>query len=104
MFTITNNFFRPMEMSYLENRFCNIAIEADRYVDKSGNGLKPVNIAEETEIKLEEFIDYAKIVMGTLGRKVFEPFAPSTESADAEPVLMEKSRHPAKRQAIDSLC
>ncbi len=62
MFTITNNFFRPMEMSYLENRFCNIAIEADRYVDKSGNGLKPVNIAEETEIKLEEFIDYAKIL------------------------------------------
>ena len=44
-------------------------------------------ITEETESELEEFIDYAKIVMGTLGHKVFEPFAPSAESADTEPVL-----------------
>ena len=47
----------------------------------------PGNITEETESELEEFIDYAKIVMGTLGHKVFEPFAPSAESADTEPVL-----------------
>ena len=87
MFTTTNNSFGPTEISYLENRFCNMAIEAGRYVVKNGNDPNPGNITEETESELEEFIDYAKIVMGTLGHKVFEPFAPSAESADIEPVL-----------------
>ena len=87
MFTTTNNSFGPTEISYLENRFCNMAIEAGRYVVKNGNDPNPGNITEETESELEEFIDYAKIVMGTLGHKVFEPFAPSAESADTEPVL-----------------
>ena len=64
-----------------------MAIEAGRYVVKNGNDPNPGNITEETESELEEFIDYAKIVMGTLGHKVFEPFAPSAESADTEPVL-----------------
>jgi hypothetical protein len=32
----------------------------------------PGNITEEKESELEEFIDYAKLVMGTLGHKVFE--------------------------------
>ena len=81
MFTTTNNSFGPTEISYLENRFCNMAIEAGRYVVKNGNDPNPGNITEETESELEEFIDYAKIVMGTLGHKVFEPFAPSAESA-----------------------
>lgn len=46
------------------------------------------NVTEEKESELEEFIDYAKIVMGTLGHKVFEPLvqdqaaAPSTDEAD----------------------
>ena len=87
MFTTTNNSFGPTEISYLENHFCNMAIEAGRYVVKNGNDPNPGNITEETESELEEFIDYAKIVMGTLGHKVFEPFAPSVESADTEPVL-----------------
>lgn len=87
MFTTTNNSFGPTEISYLENRFCNMAIEAGRYVVKNGNDPNPGNITEEAESELEEFIDYAKIVMCTLGHKVFEPYIPSTESVDTEPVL-----------------
>lgn len=87
MFTTTNNSFGPTEISYLENRFCNMAVQAGRYVVKNGNDPNPGNITEETESELEEFIDYAKIVMGTLGHKVFEPFVPSSEAEDAEPVL-----------------
>lgn len=87
MFTTTNNSFGPTEISYLENRFCNMAVQSGRYVVKNGNDPNPGNITEETESELEEFIDYAKIVMGTLGHKVFEPFAPSSEVEDAEPVL-----------------
>lgn len=87
MFTTTNNSFGTTEISYLENRFCNMAINAGRYVVKNGNEPNSRNITEETESELEEFIDYAKIVMGTLGHKLFEPLVPSTESADTEPIL-----------------
>ncbi|GHU65296.1 methionine sulfoxide reductase [Clostridia bacterium] len=74
VFTTSNNSFGPTEISYLENRFCNLAIEAKRYVVKNGNDPSPGNITEEKESELEEFVDYAKIVMGTLGHKVFEKF------------------------------
>lgn len=87
MFTTQNNSFGPTEISYLENRFCNMAIEAGRYAVKNGNDPNPGNITEETESELEEFIDYAKIVMGALGHKVFEPFVPSSDSTDDEPTF-----------------
>ena len=87
MFTTTNNSFGPTEISYLENRFCNMAVQAGRYIVKNGNDPNPGNITEETESELEEFIDYAKIVMGTLGHKVFEPYAPAPDAEDDEPML-----------------
>ena len=73
VFTTSNNSFGPTEISYLENRFCKIATEAGRYLIKNGNDPTPGNITEEKESELEEFIDYAKIVMGTLGHRIFEP-------------------------------
>jgi hypothetical protein len=73
VFTTSNNSFGPTEISYLENRFTNMAVAAKRYLVKNGNDPTLGNITEEKESELEEFIDYAKIVMGTLGHKVFEP-------------------------------
>ena len=73
VFTTSNNSFGPTEISYLENRFCNLATAAKRYIVRNGNDPTPGNITEEKESELEEFIDYAKIVMGTFGHKVFEP-------------------------------
>jgi len=93
VFTTSNNSFGPTEISYLENRFCKMALIANRYKIKNGNDPTPGNITEEKESELEEFIDYAKIVMGTLGHKIFESIdAPSTqtttgENKDEEPVL-----------------
>ncbi len=75
VFTTSNNSFGPTEISYLENRFTNMAIAAKRYLVKNGNDPTPGNITEEKESELEEFVDYAKIVMGTLGHKVFEPLS-----------------------------
>lgn len=72
VYTTSNNSFGPTEISYLENRFCTMAKDARRYVVKNGNDPTPGNITEEKESELEEFIDYAKIVMGTVGYKVFE--------------------------------
>jgi hypothetical protein len=79
VFTTSNNSFGPTEISCLENRFTNMAVAARRYQVKNGNEPTPGNITEEKESELEEFIDYAKIVMGTLGHKVFEPLTDSKQ-------------------------
>ena len=73
VFTTSNNSFGPTEISYLENRFCAMATEAHRYIVKNGNEPTQGNVTEEKESELEEFIEYAKIIMGVLGHKVFEP-------------------------------
>ena len=73
VFTTSNNSFGPTEISYLENRFCSLALLANRYEVKNGNDPTPGNITEEKESEMEEFIDYAKVIMGTLGHKLFEP-------------------------------
>ena len=73
VFTTSNNSFGPTEISYLENRFCNLAVSANRYEVKNGNDPTLGNITEEKECEMEEFIDYAKVIMGTLEHKVFEP-------------------------------
>lgn len=82
VFTTAGNTFGPTEISYLENRFCSIAVEAKRYVVKNANDPTQGHVTEEKESELEEFIDYAKVIMGTLGHKVFTPINnPITSSA-----------------------
>lgn len=94
VFTTSNNSFGPTEISYLENRFCGLALAANRYEVKNGNDPTHGNITEEKESELEEFVDYARIVMGTLGHKVFEPLvaippsiAPENHPKVEEPLL-----------------
>lgn len=87
VFTTSNNSFGPTEISYLENRFCGLAVQAKRYVVKNGNDPTPGNITEEKESELEEFIDNAKIIMGTLGHKVFIPLLVTTSA----PVTIENA-------------
>lgn len=97
-FTTSNNSFGPTEISYLENRFCNMAKEAKRYFVKNSNDPSPGNITEEKESELEEFIVYAKLVMGALGYKLFEPLVvrkqqiEATEKTDEQPLLFFKTQ------------
>ena len=88
IFTTSNDSFGATEISYLENRFCNMAIDAKRYKVKNGNDPTLGHITEEKESELEEFIDYAKIVMGTLGHRVFDPLIIDRKT---EPVLEQQS-------------
>jgi len=74
VFTTSNNSFGPTEISYLENRFCSLANTARRYIVKNLNEPTHGNVTEEKESELEEFIEYARIIMGVFGHKVFEPF------------------------------
>lgn len=72
-FATSNNSFGPTEISYLENRFCNMAKDSGRSVVKNDKDPNSGHVTEEKESELEEFVDYARIIMGTLGHKVFEP-------------------------------
>ncbi len=69
----------------LENRLFGLANEARRYIVKKGNDPGAGNITEERESELVEFIDYAKIIMGTLGHKVFEKLTDSSLPEETPP-------------------
>lgn len=84
---ITNDSFGPTEISYLENKFTLLAKNAKRYIVKNGNEPNPGKITEEKESELEEFIEYAQIVMGILGHKVFVPLDEITDDTPRESII-----------------
>ena len=88
--TTQNNSFGPTEISYLENRFTNLALETGRYIVRNGNEPNIGNVTEEKESELEEFIEYSKMVLGVLGYKVFIPILNTTEK------IIEKNQKESK--------
>lgn len=96
--TTSNNSFGPTEISYLENRFRNMAVSADRYLVM--NGVDPTlgNLTEEKESEMEEYISYALLLIGALGYKVFEPLIGSqekptmSEDPEDQPLLFFRSK------------
>lgn len=95
VFTTANNSFGPTEISYLEHRFCKLAKDAKRYKVKNGNDPTPGHITEEKECELEEFIEYAQLIMGTLGHKVFIPLQGTVMAEDDNPlsIAVEQELH-----------
>ncbi|MDD7593086.1 MAG: GIY-YIG nuclease family protein [Peptoniphilaceae bacterium] len=98
--TTRDNSFGQTEISYLENRFRNMAIEAGRYQVMNGNDPSHGNITEEKESEMEEFISCARLIIGALGYKVFEPLISrkrpeedAQEPVDDEPLLYFKYRN-----------
>ena len=84
--TTSNNILGATEISYLEHRFCELATKAKRYELINKDDLNIGNPTEEKESEMEEFIDYAKVVMGALGYKLFEPYdKQEKEQEDPEP-------------------
>lgn len=82
--TTSNDSLGPTEISYLEHRFCQLAIDANRYIVKNGNDPTPGNPSEEKQSELEDFIDYAKVIVGTLGHKVFVPLVSVDEDSSVD--------------------
>lgn len=84
VFTTTDNSLGATDISFLENRFCNLAKEANRYIVKNGNDPNIGNISEEKECALEEFVVNAKLILGALNYKVFVPIIESTTQKDED--------------------
>lgn len=111
MLTTQNNSFGPTEISYLENKFTNLAIEVDRYKVRNGNDPNPGNVTEEKESELEDFIDYSKMVLGVLGYKIFVPIVEKDakekyeNTSDAEELTLYLSRKSGKsNRQIEAKC
>ena len=71
--TTQNNSFGPTEISYLENKFTQLAKEAGRYIVKNSNDPNPGNVSEEKESELDEIVENTLMIIGTLGYRVFVP-------------------------------
>lgn len=90
MLTTQNNSFGPTEISYLENKFTNLAIDVDRYKVRNGNDPNPGNVTEEKESELEDFIEYSKMVLGVLGYKIFVPIIDKSSKETNNSILKDK--------------
>ena len=111
MLTTQNNSFGPTEISYLENKFTNLAIDVDRYKVRNGNDPNPGNVTEEKESELEDFIEYSKMVLGVLGYKIFVPIVDKDaeekyeNTSDAEELTLYLSRKSGKsNRQIEAKC
>ena len=70
--TTANNSFGPTEISFLENKFCKLAIDANRYEVKNGNDPSSGNITEEKESEMDQFIENTRLIMWALNINIFE--------------------------------
>lgn len=84
MFTTSGNSWGPTEISYLENKFTNLAIDTNRYKVQNGNDPNPGNVTEEKEAELEIYVEQFKIMLGVLGYRIFVPLVKTPESVVEE--------------------
>lgn len=76
--TTQNNSFGPTEISYLENKFTQLAKESGRYIVKNGNEPNSGNVTEEKQSELDEVVENTLMIVGTLGYRVFVPMTKKT--------------------------
>lgn len=99
-FTTTNDSFGPTEISYLENKFTNLAKEAKRFEVNNGNDPNIGHVTEEKESELKEFIEYAKIIMGVLGNKAFEPLIIDEKDSNEKKIIFNYQSKAYKAKGI----
>jgi len=73
IFTTVDNSLGATELHYLEYRLHEIALDANRFKVTNGGSPHKGSLPEEKEDEMEDFIDFIRLVVRALGRKVFEP-------------------------------
>ncbi len=105
MFTTRDNSLGKTDISYLENRFYNLSLQAGRYKVQNSNEPTMGTVTEEKEAELEEFIDYATLILSALGYKVFEPPVIYREKSSEHTAIRETNKSiPALDESIVSTC
>lgn len=109
IFTNKDNSLGRTDISYLENKFYNRALNAGRY--KVQNAQEPTigTVTEEKESELDEYIDQAELILGALGYKVFEPLSEVEKeivlntAATAQPAVLVKQVVPELPYEIEKV-
>ena len=108
MFTTSGNSWGPTEISYLENKFTNLAIDTNRYKVQNGNDPNPGNVTEEKEAELEIYVEQFKIMIGVLGYRIFVPLVKTPESVveerDDELILGLSRKIKRSQRNIEAYC
>jgi len=80
-------------IKYLESRLYEIANSASRYEVQNGNTPTKSSISEADQAEMEEFIEYVKMLINTMGFKVFEPILKKdTENIESEELFIKGAR------------
>lgn len=105
--TTQNNSFGPTEISYLENKFTQLAKESGRYIVKNGNEPNPGNVTEEKQSELDEVVENVLMIVGTLGYRVFIPMTTKVDQQarnEVEQYLYLKRKMQKSDQIIEAKC
>lgn len=105
--TTQNNSFGPTEISYLENKFTQLAKESGRYIVKNGNEPNPGNVTEEKQSELDEVVENVLMIVGTLGYRVFISMTTKVDQQarnEVEQYLYLKRKMKKSDQIIEAKC
>ena len=105
--TTQNNSFGPTEISYLENKFTQLAKDAGRFIVKNGNEPNSGNVTEEKQSELDEVVENTLMIVGTLGYRVFVPMTKKTGqnvSDDNLTYLYLKRKTKKSNRTIEAIC
>ncbi len=105
--TTQNNSFGPTEISYLENKFTQLAKDAGRFIVKNGNEPNSGNVTEEKQSELDEVVENTLMIVGTLGYRVFVPMTKKTDqnvSNENSTHLYLKRKTKKSNRMIEAIC
>lgn len=105
--TTQNNSFGPTEISYLENKFTQLAKESGRFIVKNSNDPNPRNVTEEKESELDEIVENTLMIVGTLGYRVFVPMTKKSKKDlpdDQSTYLYLKRKTKKSNKVIEARC
>jgi hypothetical protein len=80
-------------IKYLESRLYEITFSANRYEIQNGNTPTKSSVSEADQAEMEEFIEYIRMLINTMGFKVFEPIVKTgTANTKTEELLIKAAR------------
>ena len=86
IFVNSKNSLNKAYVKYLESRVYEEALKCGTYSLKNENKPTKSSLREHEEVEMEEFLDHAKFIIGTLGHDIFKPSAveESVESTESD--------------------
>lgn len=101
VFISKDNNLNKAHIKYIENRLYETAIEVGRYALENSNKPTRSTISEPDIAEMEEFMANIKLLIGTLGFKIFEPLI-SKQNTTSDNILYIQAARGANAQGIST--